>query len=154
MEKALGNLLLISATLVVPGLIGLSGATSASPVRATPVPTVVATPTASPGALDGVKPGLWTLTPDEPGAVPQRLCVGDPAMLIQVQHAGVPCSRLVIADSGHGATIHYSCPGAGWGRTSLRVVSATDVSIDTQGIAANAPFAYRATARREGECHR
>ena len=154
MEKALSNLLLICTTLVVLGLIGLSGATSASPIRATPLPTVVATPTASPSALDGVKPGLWTLTLAEPGAVPQRLCVGDPAMLIQVQHGGVPCSRLVLADKGHGATIHYSCPGAGWGRTSLRVESATNVSIDTQGIAANAPFAYRATAHREGDCRR
>ena len=107
---------------------------------------------ASPAALSPLRPGLWTLRQAGAGQMPQRLCVSDPAQFIQVRHQGNVCSRLVLADQGHDATIHYSCPGAGWGRTELRVESATSLRIDTQGIADNAPFAYRAEARRDGDC--
>jgi hypothetical protein len=103
-------------------------------------------------ALDGVSPGLWSVQDEESGGMIRRLCLGDPANLVQVRHAGASCSRMVIASAPHEATIQYSCPGNGWGRTSLRVDSATSVRIDTQGIADNAPFAYQAVARREGDC--
>jgi len=103
-------------------------------------------------ALDGVRPGLWSVRDDGPGGTIHRLCLDDPAKLVQVRHSDAACSRMVIASAPREATIHYSCPGNGWGRTSLRVDSATSVRIDTQGIADNAPFAYQAVARREGEC--
>ena len=59
---------------------------------------------------------------------------------------------MVIGSDAGGATIHYSCPGAGWGRTTIKVSTPRAVSIDTQGIADNAPFAFTSQARRVGEC--
>lgn len=126
---------------VLTGVLALSGAVAPAHAAA-----------ASPAALGQLRPGLWTLRLEGVGQVPQRLCVSDPAQFIQVRHPGNACSRLVLADQGHDVTIHYSCPGAGWGRTELRVASATSLRIDTQGIADNAPFAYRAEAHRDGDC--
>lgn len=119
---------------------------------ARPVAAVAASP--RPAVLDDIRPGLWEIAADGPGASPRRLCVDAAEALVQIAHPGAACSRLVVADAEHRATVHYSCPGAGWGRTSLRVGADGDVAIDTQGIAANAPFAWAATARRAGDCRR
>jgi hypothetical protein len=64
----------------------------------------------------------------------------------------VACSRLVIENERTSATVHYSCPGAGWGRTTLRITTPRSARIDTQGIAANAPFDVSVDARRTGDC--
>ncbi|RYE91241.1 MAG: hypothetical protein EOO78_30685 [Oxalobacteraceae bacterium] len=101
-------------------------------------------------ALDKVEAGLWEV--HAPGAPAHNICVADPAALTQVRHGGAACARLVISDDASGATVHYSCRGAGWGRTSVRAASPTSVRIDTQGIADNAPFAFVAEARRIGAC--
>lgn len=101
-------------------------------------------------ATGGLEPGLWQLQGG--GQPPRKICLGDVAPLVQLRHADATCSRLVIADEHGGATVHYSCPGAGWGRTTLKVVTPRSVTIDTQGIADNAPFAFTADARRTGEC--
>jgi hypothetical protein len=71
---------------------------------------------------------------------------------MQLQHGATACSRLVIGNEKASATVHYSCPGAGWGRTTLRVETPRLARIDTQGIANNAPFAFSAEARRIGAC--
>lgn len=138
-------------------VLGAARAPAFAASRADMAPAVVRTaspaPASRPAALEELRPGLWSIHADGPGALPRRICLDDPAKLVQVRHSETAaCSRMVIASAAHEATIHYSCPGAGWGRTSLRVDSATSVRIDTQGIADNAPFAYQATARREGEC--
>lgn len=102
-------------------------------------------------AATGVlEPGLWQLQGDGPAA--RKICVSDPGALVQLRHANAACSRLVIADERGSAVVHYSCPGAGWGRTTLKVVTPRAVIIDTQGIADNAPFAFTADARRTGDC--
>ena len=104
-------------------------------------------------ALARLEPGLWQLRNLEDNRVqPQSICVADPAMLMQVQHRNSPCSRLVIENDAKGATVHYTCPAGGFGRTSLRVETPRLAKIDTQGISGNAPFAYRAEARRVGSC--
>jgi len=59
---------------------------------------------------------------------------------------------LVIKDDSDRATVHYTCPGLGWGRTSLLVETPRLVRINSQGIAGRAPFAFDAEARRTGEC--
>lgn len=101
-------------------------------------------------ALAMIEPGLWQLrTAGEPA---RSICVADPHMLIQLRHKASACSRLVIANEKSTATIHYSCPGAGWGRTTLRVETPRLARIDSQGIADNAPFAFVAEARRVGPC--
>jgi hypothetical protein len=101
-------------------------------------------------ATSGLEPGLWQIR--EEGHESRKICVSDPGAFVQLRHANMPCSRLVIANQPGTATVHYSCPGAGWGRTTLKVVTPRAVTIDTQGIAGNAPFAFTADARRVGDC--
>lgn len=108
---------------------------------------VVAQPLAALGQLE---PGMWQLR--APGEAPRNICVSDPAALVQLQHARNTCRRLVVTNDKTVSTVQYSCPGAGWGRTTVRVSTPRAASIDTQGIADNAPFAYVAEARRTGDC--
>ncbi|MET0374337.1 MAG: DUF3617 family protein [Rhizorhabdus sp.] len=101
-------------------------------------------------ALTAIAPGQWEVS--VAGQTPRRMCVASPETLLQIRHRANPCSRLVIADAKASATVHYSCPGAGWGRTTLRVATPNVARISTQGIADNAPFDFDATARRIGDC--
>lgn len=104
-------------------------------------------------ALAKLEPGLWQVRNlEDRAARPQAICVGDPAVLMQVQHRDSPCSRVVLAGDAVSATVHYTCPARGFGRTSLRVETPRLAKIDTQGIVDDAPFAYRAEARRVGAC--
>lgn len=104
-------------------------------------------------ALAALSPGQWQLRDVDNAARPlPNLCLGDVGQLIQLEHRGQPCARIVIDATQDRATIHYTCPGAGFGRTTLRVDTPRLVRIDTQGLADNAPFAYRAEARRVGAC--
>jgi hypothetical protein len=103
--------------------------------------------------LSRLEPGLWQLRDlDDASARHAPVCVADPGILMQLQHRHSPCSRLVISSDNSGATVHYTCPAHGFGRTSLRVETPRLVQIDTQGISGNAPFAYRLEARRTGPC--
>ncbi len=104
-------------------------------------------------ALAKLQQGLWQFRVIGGGAsAPAPVCIGDPAVLAQLQHRSTPCSRLVVAQDGEGATVHYTCPAGGYGQTSLRVETPRLVQIDTQGISGNVPFAYRAEARLVGSC--
>jgi hypothetical protein len=104
-------------------------------------------------ALAKLEPGLWQLRDlDQRNAAGQSICIADPNLLMQIEHRNSPCSRLVLANQPKGATVHYTCPANGFGRTSLRVETSHLAKIDTQGIIDNAPFAYRAEARRVGAC--
>ena len=111
---------------------------------------VAAGPVLSLPALGAMQPGLWQLR--AAGEPDRKLCLGDPLVLIQLQHGGVTCSHLVVASEKMNATVHYSCPGAGWGRTTVRVETPRLARVETQGIADNAPFAFTAEARRIGAC--
>jgi len=101
-------------------------------------------------AVEGIQPGLWRLTQE--GGAPREICIADRQSLVQIRHGEMSCSRMEIASDRSAATYHYSCPGQGWGRTSLRVESPRLVRIDTQGIAGKSPFAFTAEARRTGDC--
>lgn len=101
-------------------------------------------------ALATLQTGLWQLRAE--GEAPRNICVADPHSLIQLRHRTAACTRLVIASEKSSATVHYSCPGAGWGRTTLRVETPRLARIDSQGIADNEPFAFTAQARRIGPC--
>jgi hypothetical protein len=106
-------------------------------------------------ALAPLQPGLWELRElDNSRAVTRSMCIADPNILMQVQHRNSPCSRLVIANGEMNATVHYTCPAGGFGRTTIRVESPRLAVIDTQGIDHNMPFAYRAELRRRGACPR
>lgn len=104
-------------------------------------------------ALGRLQPGLWQLR-DYSAGTTSSLCVARRDILIQLEHRGADCARTIIANDANSATVHYSCAGADFGRTTIRVESPRLATIDTQGIARNAPFAYRVEARRVGACAR
>lgn len=112
--------------------------------------TAMAQPRAPLAALSQIEPGMWQLRAE--GQPTRNICLADPDSFVQMRHSGTACSRLVIANEKNNATVHYSCPGAGWGRTTLRVTTPRAVIVDTQGIADNAPFAFVTEARRTGDC--
>lgn len=123
-----------------------SGALSA-PVRGVAVPPKPLT-----AALGLIAPGKWELHDLDGAAPPVAMCVADPDLFVQLQHAGRQCSRFIVDDSPTSATVHYTCPGAGHGRTVIQVENARRFRLDTLGIASGAPFEFRYEARRVGAC--
>lgn len=111
------------------------------------------------GALPGAAPppvlgqaegGLWEI--DRPGVAPARLCVANPASLAHFEQRGAACRREILRQSGSSATIHYTCRGGGFGQSTITVLTPRSLRVETQGIAANAPFNYTFQARRVGNC--
>ena len=106
-------------------------------------------------SLARLEPGQWQIRElGSEHAVPRSICLGDPELLVQLEHRQASCSRYVIANDLQGATVHYTCPANGYGRTAIRVETTRLAKIDTQGLVGNVPFAYRAEARRVGPCER
>jgi hypothetical protein len=101
-------------------------------------------------ALRGIERGMWQLKGSDGSAV--RLCLGNPATLLQLRHRNTTCSRFVVENSPTVATIHYSCPGHGHGRTTVSVETPRLVRVDTQGVVDGAPFAAELEGRRLGTC--
>lgn len=102
--------------------------------------------------LAELKRGQWTVTHSD-GSPPRQICLGDPQQLIKLRHAGSPnCSRFVVEDEPGKVTVQYTCRGNGFGRTSIRRETNTLVQIESQGVAADRPFQFRAEARRTGAC--
>ena len=126
------------------GALGLAGLlAAAAPVLALAVPDLE--------ALARLERGRWQIG-DPSGRAPRSICLGDPALLVQLEHPGASCGQEVIASDANGATVQYSCQGRGFGHTSIRVETPRLARIDTQGLADRRPFAYRVEARRVGTC--
>ena len=105
-----------------------------------------------PTALSTTAPGLWEIA-GVPGArVPARECVRDVAALAQFEHRTRTCSLKVLSDGLSSAVVQYNCPGAGFGRSKLTVITPRSIRIETQGISGNLPFNYLLQARRVGDC--
>jgi hypothetical protein len=102
--------------------------------------------------LDRLEKGSWQLRERGKDTVLQTICVGDARRMIQIQHPRSTCSRYIIEDTPNSVTVHYTCPGAGHGRTSIRSETNRLVQIDTQGIADGKPFSQAIEARRAGGC--
>lgn len=103
-------------------------------------------------ALTTVEPGRWQLKPYDGVGPARTICIAEAASLLQIQHPGASCSRFVIDNQPAIATVHYTCPGNGHGRTTIKVETSRLLDISSQGIAANAPFNMRYEARRIGGC--
>jgi hypothetical protein len=101
--------------------------------------------------LSGLERGQWTVTSRD-GGPSRTLCLGDPAQLLQLRHAGSACSRYVVEDAADKVTVQYTCRGNGYGRTSIRRETSALVQIESQGIAGDLPFQFKAEARRTGAC--
>lgn len=106
----------------------------------------------APTALAQAAPGVWEVT-GVPGAkAPIRQCVGDVMSLAQFEHRKEHCSLHVVRDGATDLIIEYNCPGGGFGRSEIGLVTPRSLRIDTQGISDGLPFHYLAQARRVGEC--
>ena len=103
-------------------------------------------------ALTQIELGQWQLKELGSAATTRSLCVSDPTALLQLGHPGAQCSRFVIADTPGIATVHYTCRGAGHGRTTVSVETPRLIHLQTQGIANGAPFDFDYEARRTGGC--
>ncbi|MES2445413.1 MAG: hypothetical protein V4574_21515 [Pseudomonadota bacterium] len=102
-------------------------------------------------ALNSIEHGQWQLR--EEGGPTSKLCVTNPAALLQLRHPGAQCTQVVVENSREVATIHYTCPGHGYGRTTVSVETARLVRIETQGIVDGAPFASELEGRKVGVCN-
>jgi len=115
---------------------------------------IVAAPAQAPSLamLDRLEKGRWQLTERGTQDALRSLCLGDARRMIQIHHPRSGCSRYVIEDKPNSVTVHYTCPGAGHGRTTIRSETNRLVQIDTQGIAEGKPFSQTIEARRVGAC--
>ena len=112
--------------------------------------TAVAAP--KPAALAQAVPGLWEIS-GYPGAkTPARECLGNLEVLAQYEHRHLNCVASLVSDHAPASVIQYSCPGGGFGRTTLTMITPRSLRIETQGISDNLPFNYVLQARRVGDC--
>jgi hypothetical protein len=102
-------------------------------------------------ALNAIERGQWQLHETDGGT--SKLCVTDPAALLQLHHRGAQCTQVVVENSRDVATIHYTCPGRGYGRTTISVETSKLVRIDTQGLVDGAPFDSQLEGRKLGACN-
>lgn len=122
-------------------LAGLIAVSAAAPAQAPRI-----------AALDLIAPGQWSLHEIGSSDPPASLCVREAGSLLQLRHGGVSCSRFVVDQGPREATVHYTCPGQGYGRTTLSVEDAGVVRVQTQGLLRGAPFDFDYEARRVGAC--
>jgi hypothetical protein len=101
-------------------------------------------------AFSKLERGRWQLR--DAAGESRSICLGDPTALIQLEHAGISCEQEILTNGKGGATVQYSCPGHGYGHTSIRVETPRLARVDTQGLADGRPFSYRAEARKVGTC--
>lgn len=105
--------------------------------------------------LQTLERGLWQLRAIGGGAsgvANDRLCVGDPKQLVQIQHGGTVCTHYVVKSTPTTVTISYSCKGAGQGLTTIRKENGRLIHIQSQGIRNSAPFSFSVEGRRAGAC--
>lgn len=102
--------------------------------------------------LDGLERGQWMLRDRDDPSAGRSYCVTDFRQLLQLQHQRNQCTRTVLENTASAVTVHYTCPGAGHGRTSIRRETARLIQIDTQGIAGGAPFSMAFEGRKTGTC--
>lgn len=95
--------------------------------------------------------GAWTVKYRD-GSPDRKICVRTGQELIQLRHREGDCSRFVVEDGATRVTVQYTCPGNGYGRTSIRRETPTLVQLESQGIEGGLPFQFVAEARRTGAC--
>lgn len=102
--------------------------------------------------LDQLQPGQWEVRDRDPTGGRSLVCLESGRRLIQIRHMRESCRSLTVEDTAEAVTVHYACPGNGYGQTSVRFESAQLVQLETQGIAQGLPFNVRAEVRRVGSC--
>lgn len=102
--------------------------------------------------LDSLQPGQWEVRDRDLAGGRSRICIESGRRLIQIRHMREACRSFTVQDTADAVTVHYTCPGNGYGQTSVRFESAQLVQLETQGIAQGLPFNFRAEVRRVGAC--
>jgi hypothetical protein len=103
-------------------------------------------------AFDRIEPGQWQLRALDNSVPVRKLCIDDAYALVQLRHPGAACTRFVLSNEPQTATVHYTCSGAGYGRTTIRVETGQLVRIESQGLANRSPFQVTLEGRRIGNC--
>lgn len=134
--KGLKLIKIISATAAV-----LSGFAIAAPAQ-----------TPDMALLDGLMQGEWTLKERGSRGPGKKVCLGNPELLLQIQHRNANCTRYVIENGPKKLRVSYKCGNAGQGVTEIKQESSTLVQIFSQGIRNNAPFSINVEGRRTGSC--
>ena len=104
-----------------------------------------------PAALAGTSGGLWEVS-GLPGGRAVRQCIADTRILAQFEHRREFCPQTVIGQTGDVTVIQYNCPGGGFGRSDVKVLTPRSLRVETQGISGGFPFHHVLQARRIGEC--
>ena len=102
--------------------------------------------------LDQLQPGQWEVRDRDLTRNRSRLCLENGRRLIQIRHMRETCRSFTVQDAAATVTVHYTCPGNGYGQTTVRYENAQLVQLETQGIAQGLPFNVRAEVRRVGVC--
>ncbi len=102
--------------------------------------------------LNNLQKGEWTLKARGSDNDGQKVCLGDPGVLLQIKHSGVVCSRYVIQDTPNSIRVSYKCGSSDHGVTTIKRESSGLVQIQSQGIEGNAPFSFSVEGRRTGTC--
>lgn len=95
--------------------------------------------------------GEWTIKYRD-GSPDRKICVRTGQELIQLRHREGGCNQFVVEDGAAKVTVQYTCPGNGYGRTSIRRETPALVQLESQGIQGGMPFQFLAEARRSGTC--
>jgi len=127
--------------------------------RALAAGTLILAGLAAPGLAQGgglamlgtLAKGEWTIKHRD-GAPDRRICLRTGQELIRLMHRESGCSQFIVEDGAAKVTVQYTCPGNGYGRTSIRRETASLVQLETQGIHSGLPFQFAAEARRTGPC--
>ena len=122
---------------------------AAGAVLAALAPVAAQAPTLA--MLDRLDRGEWIVRFRDSGEQ-RKICLHTGRELIQLRHGDATCSRYVVEDSTGQVTVQYSCPGNGYGRTSIRREASNLAQVESQGIADGKPFQFTAEARRVGAC--
>lgn len=104
-----------------------------------------------PAMLSTLTKGEWTIK-QRGGAPDRKICLKSGTELIQLMHRQSGCSQFVVEDGAARVTVQYTCPGDGYGRTSIRRETGALVQLESQGIHDGVPFQLLAEARRTGAC--
>lgn len=104
--------------------------------------------------LDRLQAGQWEVRDRDPAGARDRICISNGRSLVQIRHMTDTCRRFVVEDGADAVTVHYTCPGNGYGQTRIRFENEQLVQLETQGIAKGLPFQINAEVRRTGGCAR
>jgi hypothetical protein len=131
---------------------GPRGAALAFAAAALAAPALAIAGSRAADALAKLEQGRWLVRSTSQAVLERSFCLGDPALLFQLEHGAKGCSQRLVHTDERGATVEYVCPGRGFGHTSVRIETSKAATIETQGFVDGRPFAYRATARKLSGC--